>query len=308
MTKPDITQSQKRFSESLGALFLAEENSLTQEKLGLFLKSSSDEGVIRNGGRNGARFAPQSLLAYFKKLTQDDIKSHYRFREKEVSRPELERIDFALAQEEETRIILAELQKSPQATVCHLGGGHDHIYPLLKAYSVLSNDIHVINIDAHADTRSDETAHSGTPFRQFAQEYAGSFHLHQIGLQHFANSFSTLLPLEQGQTSILWREDLDSSSQLDLFFAEIEQKLSPKSLIIFSLDADALQGQEVPGVSAVNGYGISRSTLQSCWRNYRKISAYHAPILGLYELNPVFDTLSMLSMRTLGSFLFEVFE
>ena len=38
------------------------------------------------------------------------------------------------------------------------------------------------------------------------------------------------------------------------------------------------------------------------------LSSNHAPIVGIYELNPVYDTLSMISMRTLGTFLFECFR
>ncbi|MFP5387174.1 MAG: hypothetical protein ACLGHN_13935, partial [Bacteriovoracia bacterium] len=66
MTKPSNSQSLKRFQESLGHLFSSD----TGKKKCLILKSSSDIGVIRNGGRNGARFAPQSFLSTFKKFSQ----------------------------------------------------------------------------------------------------------------------------------------------------------------------------------------------------------------------------------------------
>ena len=55
--------------------------------------------------------------------------------------------------------------------IFHLGGGHDHIYPLLMSLEKTQNYKHlkVLNLDAHLDTRTDEFAHSGTPFRQFAE-------------------------------------------------------------------------------------------------------------------------------------------
>lgn len=302
MTKPAITQSQKRFQESLSSQFSAQEQSPTC----LFLKSSSDVGVIRNGGRNGARFAPQSFLATFKKFTQDKTTQGTFFKEFEVANINEEEGDFHLAQTQEALRIADLIKQYPQARVYHIGGGHDHIYPLLKAASADFKKVVVLNVDAHADTRTDDQHHSGTPFRQFAREFEGEFSLFQLGLNSFANSFSTLAPLEHGQMHILWQKDLNSNS-LDKFFIQMGNEIDEHTLLIFSLDADALCGFEVPGVSAVNATGIERSTLLDIWKRYSKLSSQR-PLVGIYELNPLYDTLSALSMRTIASFVFESFE
>lgn len=302
MTKPPSTQSQKRFQDSLASLFTAKPAS---GRPFVFLKSSSDIGVQRNGGRNGARFAPQSFLSYFKKLNITSAIEEYAFTEIEVASEQEEKADFNLAQQNEAQRIQKALGDFPSAFFCHLGGGHDHVYPLLKALGEKYKKIIVINIDAHADTRTDPEFHSGTPFRQFAAEYKGKFELFQLGLLPFANSTSTLGPLQSGPQQILWREELKDEKKRETFFQTVATKIGPDCAVIFSLDADALAGNEVPGVSAVNGHGISREELSQLWSEYRKLPLQHAPLVGIYELNPVYDTLSMLSMRTLGTFLFE---
>jgi formiminoglutamase len=299
MTKQPITQSQKRFQDSLASLFMPEDASPCDF---VFLKSSSDVGVQRNGGRNGARFAPQSFLSYFKKLTIRPELAKKTFQEIEVGSEIEEESDFHQAQKSEAKRIGQKIKTSGASFICHLGGGHDHIYPLLTALGQEYKKIIVVNIDAHADTRTDTDFHSGTPFRQFADEYAGEFHLYQVGLLEFANSASTLAPLKKGQCKILWRHELN---KLPDFFLELTKHIDKETAVVFSLDADALNGAEMPGVSAVNGNGLTRNELNHIWKLYRQLPFSHQPIVGFYELNPVYDTLSMLSMRTLGTFLYE---
>jgi formiminoglutamase len=296
MMKDINTQSQKRASEALGCLF-----GTKAKKKFVFLKSSSDEGVIRNGGRNGARFAPQSLLSTFKKLNRLDSHSDICFEELEVSDSDLEKKDFPSSQLAESQKIATHLSATHPSWLCHLGGGHDHIYPLLTALGKTHKKILVLNIDAHADTRTDDAASSGTPFRQFAEEFEGTFHLVQIGLHPFANSISTLSPLKKGEMKIIWKKDV---SELKKSLEALKLLVDKDTLVIFSLDADALKGEQVPGVSAVNGDGLSLDDLEKIWEFYRALVPHH-PIIGIYELNPVYDSLSSLSMRSLSGFLYK---
>lgn len=273
----------------------------------LILKSSSDMGVMRNGGRNGARFAPQSFLSSFKKLSQDAVIKNFSFSDLEVSDKLEEEKDFHSAQQSEAQRIKLALDQSNGQRLIHIGGGHDHIYPLLKAYSQKYQKISVINIDAHADTRTDENFHSGTPFRQFSEEYKGEFKLYQIGLHPFANSFSTLLPLSSGTSDVLWRNEF-TPERLEDFFQMIAATTDEDTLTIFSLDADAMDASIVPGVSAVNPRGFSFGELLLMWNQYVKLISHHQPVLGIYELNPLYDSLASLSMRTMAGFVFETFR
>jgi formiminoglutamase len=300
MTNPTISQSQKRIQESVGSRFSSQMGSMPF----LFLTSPSDIGVIRNGGRNGARFAPQSFLSTFKKFTLNAQASDYSFVIREVASSEEEQMDFNEAQKAESLRISEALKEFPEARICHLGGGHDHVYPLLLALGKRYDEIIVINIDAHADTRTDPTPHSGTPFRQSAEALGGRLRLFQIGLHPFSNSISTLSALPGAQTETIWRQEVTPEKIQNLF-----QKMNPliqkNTCVLFSLDADALSGPEVPGVSAVNPQGISSKDLRMIWQHYTELSLKHAPILGIYELNPLYDSISGLSMRTVGSFVFE---
>jgi formiminoglutamase len=303
MMKPTLTQLQKRYEESLASLF----NQGNKTKKLLFLKSSSDVGVMRNGGRNGSRYAPQSILANFKKFSSTKQASEIDFYEFEVASQSEESLDFPLAQFNQSEKIKSIFEKNPGASICHLGGGHDHIYPLLKAISPNFKRIVVLNIDAHADTRNDETPHSGTPFRQFADEYPGEFHLFELGLNPFANSFSTLAPLNHGASHFLWRGEVGDNSKLDVFFNQISSLMNKETFIIFSLDADALNGHEMPGVSAINPNGLSQEMLSQIWHRFSLLNLNHPSILGIYELNPVYDTLSMQSSKKMAAFIFEAF-
>jgi formiminoglutamase len=300
MTNPTITQSQKRFSESIGAQFHPQDGKLPF----LFLTSSTDTGVIRNGGRNGARFAPQSFLSTFKKFASTPRTSSFTFNVREVAHEMEERSDFDKAQRSESSRIGKALEEFPSAAFCHLGGGHDHIYPLLLALGKRFEEILVINIDAHADTRTDHEAHSGTPFRQFAGSFPGKFRLFQIGLHPFANSVSTLSEMSCAHSEILWRRELNQIRIKDLF-GKIASSMNPRTGVVFSLDADALSGHEVPGVSAVNPLGLNGEELRVLWEHYKALPLTHAPMMGIYELNPLYDTLASLSMRSLGSFVVE---
>lgn len=84
-------------------------------------------------GRNGARFAPQSFLSVFKKLSVTEGNRGYTFFEQEVALPLEECEDFPKAQNQQAQRILKVLKAHPHSRVCHLGGGHDHIYPLTMA-------------------------------------------------------------------------------------------------------------------------------------------------------------------------------
>lgn len=290
---------QARALESMKALFAKDKGQHL-----LLLTSSSDQGVIRNNGRNGARYAPQSFLFHFKKMTQDQEMKNWRFTQVEVASSAEEVKDFKQAQIIEAEKII-ESNPLDHDFICHLGGGHDHIYPLLhKLHPQFENTI-IINIDAHADTRTDAEFHSGTPFRQLDSEIK-HLQLFQIGLHPYSNSFSTLSPLKT-EMNILWKQDC-TPLLMGAFFEKMKAFIGPKTLVIFSLDADALCGYQVPGVSAVNADGLTLDTLKELMTHYLALPFNHAPVLGIYELNPVYDHLSGVSMNTLANFLFHTIK
>jgi formiminoglutamase len=295
-----ISQSQKRSLESLGSLFINGE-----KPSWIFLKSSTDRGVVRNGGRNGAKYAPQSFLATLKRYSTPQLTEQLYFQEIEVSDERKEIDDFAVAQIEETKKIENSLRKYPLSNIIHLGGGHDHIFPFLCAASSKYKKIIVINVDAHADTRTDAAPNSGTPFRDFSEFYEGEFILFQIGLLPFANSISTLSKLKSGNQDILWRQEATRENFIQLF-GKISSLITAETQVVLSIDSDAIAGHELPGVSAVNPHGLSLSDLEFIGELYIKLQKNHPQMIGIYELNPVYDTLASLSMRAMTRFCYQM--
>jgi formiminoglutamase len=301
MTNSNLTQLEKRKTESIAHQF----NSLEDSREIILIKSSSDIGVTRNFGRNGAKYAPKALINTLKKFSSHFPINEFKIIEFEVSSEDHEKLNFKEAQDIEARKIQEIVLEKNQSPIFHIGGGHDHIYPLLKAYSQLSpsSEIIVINVDAHADTRTDIESHSGNPFRQFSSTFSGKFTLYQIGLQYFANSNSTLNDLQKHEMHILWRDELEQSEKLNRFFSQIFPKND--AIIIFSLDADALSGFEMPSVSAVNPNGLNLQKLMEIYDLYLKLIKNQKPIMGIYELNPVYDTSSGIGIRTMSCFLYD---
>lgn len=288
-----------RVKESIKPLF-----ETPKELRGIFLKSSTDIGVIRNNGRNGAKYAPKAVMFNFKKMTQDHDLKEWQFIEAEVSCEQSELKDFAGAQKQETQKIQAALKENFEF-LCHIGGGHDHIYPLIKALAPQYEKVVIINIDAHADTRTDDEFHSGTPFRQLDQELK-DFRLFQIGLHPYSNSFSTLSPLKK-EMGVLWRKECQEAN-ICAFFEKIQNEVTTKTLVTLSVDADALCGHLVPAVSAVNADGLDLDTLKFIMNKYLSMNFTHAPVLGVYELNPIYDQLSGVSMNTICNFVFHTLK
>ncbi len=307
MMKDTNTQWQKRFEESLAAKEVIFSKLSTDYSSLLFITSSSDVGVMRNGGRNGARFAPKAIINSFKKWAITTRLANLQWGQVEVANQAHELQDFTAAQLNEVNQLSHVLNKGKQRVI-HLGGGHDHIYPLLQALAEDYSKIVVLNIDAHADTRVDKDPHSGTPFRQFADSYKGEFHLFQYGLHEFANTESTLSPLGRGTQHRLFYNQLNDQNLVDSFLENLSLEINESCAFVFSLDADALSSEFMEAVSAVNPNGISRQQYFSLWNFYNSIveTKKLRSFVGIYEVNPMYDSVSNKSIRALSSIIYEM--
>ncbi|MCT4641927.1 MAG: arginase family protein [Bacteriovoracaceae bacterium] len=275
-----------RKDDYISTLYTTKNN---QSKYSILL-SPSDIGVRLNQGRNGTRFAPEALLNTFGKLNKYDldiesIKVH------QVSNQQDERIDFEKSQIKET--LLIEKNLAEHKTI-HIGGGHDHVYPLIKAISrdKAVETIHIINIDAHLDTRVDTFRHSGTPFRDADQINTKKINLYQFGIHRYANSELT--------RTELCHINMQVCSDLS-FLKDI--KPGQKDVLIISLDADALDSSVMEAVSAVNHDGVSKSEISSIMNYCLNLNC--KKVFGIYEYNPVFDNLSQKGARYLASLIYK---
>ena len=261
----------------------------------LFLMSSSDLGVCRNEGRRGSRFAPQAISNVLKKMVITPTLPSLYFQE--VSSPSEEEEDFILAQKKNAHRINTVWKQFRGDKVFHIGGGHDHIFPLLMSLKD-QKAIHVINIDAHLDTRREPLFHSGTPFRQFADLHKGSFRLTQLGIHRFSNhpcSYENL----SAEMVVLSPDELSKKMEN----REKQISLRKEELTLLSLDCDALSAESMEAVSAVNPAGLTLSRVREIFDWYGKIDQKQK-IYGIYEYNPLFDNLSQKGAKALASLIY----
>lgn len=269
----------------------------------VILQSPFDFGVIRNGGRRGARHAPASLLNPFLKMAThqkislslkkpidsmgEDLENFDHFQEREVSQ-------------------FTTLLGQPYKRILHLGGGHDHVYPFVKAISenlpTKDQKVIIINIDAHLDTRADGINHSGTPFRQIFREIENKVEIYQIGIHPYANIPENYQ--DMGEMKFF------EVSELSIFLKLLNERTqNSKDLLLLSLDCDGLDASIMPAVSAPNHSGLNKVEFQSiltfCQDYWLRSQTPH--LYGVYEYNPLYDDLAGSSARLLASSFYQFF-
>lgn len=257
------------------------------------ITSSSDVGVMRNGGRQGAYLGPKVILNELGKF-QSSSHKHKSISIKNVTELTLEIENFEKSQINQSTKIQNCLNKNTLSTIVHLGGGHDHIFPLLMALenNYEKKEINILNIDAHLDTRIDKLPHSGTPFRQYDQHTSRKFQLNQLGIQQESNTVANFTDLKNGIMSISSIEELAFSPRSEM--KKLIERKMPKldnTLHVLSIDIDALDGSDFTSCSAVNPCGISFHQLCEIVEAYKE-NLTHPPIVGIYEYNPIYDDVS----------------
>jgi formiminoglutamase len=276
------------------------------------LYSPCDQGVIRNNGRNGSRFAPKAILNLLKKQN-----NHLGYIENEailtvnVFDDKKNGIDFNKLQDNSSRLIHNEINETPLEQIIHIGGGHDHIYPLLMAIDKTKRykNIFIINIDAHCDTRIDSEQHSGTPFRDFDSKGTKPYHLVQYGVHEHANSSSTLSSLNRGSEKKIFFRQLRqlTSNQTTVpkeLYKDCPFEIDKDTAIILSLDCDGIDGSQMQAVSCVNTLGVNLQHILDLISDVKKYSKNQL-VFGVYEFNPVFDNLSLYGCKSIVHLLYE---
>lgn len=278
----------KRKSQSI-AKHMTDENFDAAKSI---LLSENDLGVIRNGGRRGASLGARVILSQLKKFADhnglDDIGI--------IKVANQSQHDFNQMQKKSIETI----KKVSAQKVVHLGGGHDHVYPLAMGVE-LKNPL-IINIDAHLDTRSDDLSHSGTPFRQVAKEISGVKIL-QIGIHQYANVPQNYEGMKMDIIDTKTLKEKSQTFRSSDFMKSIYE--AHDGDILFSIDADAIAACDMQSVSAVNHDGIPFEFLRKLVDQYKEYTKDKKQILGIYEYNPLFDELSAKDARALASMIYD---
>lgn len=282
------------------------------------LKASADWGTVLNNGRRGSLFAPNVLENLLLKMAGHANKN-YSLEFFEVSNfKSEENSDLKVSQLNESQKIAQHLKNlSQKKYLLHIGGGHDHFYPLMHAYLSVpqtAKKILILNIDPHLDTRTDPWSNSGTPFRNLDQAMStANPHNHQmtlvqLGTHLFANGETNYSPLKTIKQDIYDMASIRTCGNLKNFIqAHLNAYLQSHDEIILSFDVDAIKASEMPAVSAPNHLGFSMEEMHEMIDYLKKSAQSKFKIAGFYEYNPMFDDLAGSSGRALTALIYQQF-
>jgi formiminoglutamase len=233
----------------------------------VILGCPQDEGVRRNWGRAGSRFAPNEIR-----------KALYRYPVSEAHQY-LKLIDVGNLRIgetlEETHEWLCEtlqgfLQDGKKVVV--LGGGNDISYPDCRALCATISVPLVFNIDRHLDVRADTLRNSGTPYRQLLEEGAiPPSMFHEVGINSYANSPTYLKYVQDLGAHIHYLGDLRDGGVGSAVRAIVSS--SP--------------AVEAPGVSAPGPMGLTAREV--CEIADVAASDPRTRIIEITEVNPEYD-------------------
>jgi formiminoglutamase len=250
-----------------------------------------DEGVRRNGGRIGAAEAPNEIRRWLYRLTPSDCQRNIHL----TDQPPLDLGNVRISGElEGTQGMLGEVVAavlSRGAIPIVLGGGHETAYGHFLGYAAEQRKVGIINIDAHLDLRPtvDGKGHSGSPFRQVLEHPTHPLrgeHYVCLGTQPHAVSRQHWLFARERGCTIRWCDEVRHSLQ-QTFLDEYNRLSSGGCQVYVTMDADAVQASEVPGVSAPNSMGLTSAGVAAC--AFLAGSLARISSLDLVEINPQID-------------------
>lgn len=276
-----------------------------------------DQGVRRNLGRVGAKFAPPAIRQTFAKLPitpilQDKFnKADYGLlladagdvicHDNDSLMPDVLEQTQALYSQQVSDII------QQGSLAIGIGGGHAIAYAsYMGLWQALNNDskldentpkasqsnapkIGIINFDAHLDIRNAPKGTSGTPFRQIAehnQAHDQPFHYCAIGISQFSNTAALFDRADELGVTIISDDNCardsweNSAKQLNEFIDQVD-------VLYITIDMDAFPASIVPGVSAPAAKGISLDFAERCLEVI--FASGKVKMADFAEINPTYD-------------------
>lgn len=259
-------------------------NGQRMEQSACLIRFPSDEGVKRNGGRPGASKAPDLILKRLLSLTpHPKYAQHHIKLLSSVTIPDPVRCSGSLEKDQEELGTLVQKTMKDNVIPVIIGGGHETSFGHYLGYSTSSTPVTILNIDAHTDVRplKNGLTHSGSPFRQALEHPSGCCQSYNVfGLNPSSVSEDHYKFVDQ-HGKALFAEDLNLQS-LKTFLDK-----SQGQNIMATMDMDAVQQADAPGVSAPNSSGISASLWLKCAYEIGKCSNVRS--FDLCEVNPDFD-------------------
>ena len=222
----------------------------------VILGCPQDEGVRRNGGREGSAGAPNAIRDQFYRLTTFNMRKRIFDLGDVIIGGDLETTHEAQAS-------IARKVLSDGKRLVVLGGGNDISYPDGVAMAeVFGADCWIaVNVDSHLDVRIAEQRNNGTQFRQLIEGgHLRPTYFYEVGFQtHFCSPlyYDYIRTLNVHRISL---ELLRSRAEADV---ELKDMIRDKFIghssslnTFFSFDMSGLRAADAPGTTAAPPLGL----------------------------------------------------
>lgn len=246
-----------------------------------------DEGVRRNGGREGAHLAPDLIRAEFYKLTNFGIAAKIF---------DLGNVDVSGSLEETHERLTAHVAQILRdgKKVIVLGGGNDISYADGRAVADVfgAENWIAVNVDAHFDVRADRPRNSGTPYRQLLEEkLLRPDYFYEVAFQPYFASPVYFRYLQNLGVNLISLDQLRSREtsaaalreQIRLKFIHHSKSLTA----FFGFDLDAVRASDAPGVSASSPVGLRAGEFLNLVSFAARL--VNTKVIEFSEVNPNFD-------------------
>ncbi|MEM8895659.1 MAG: formimidoylglutamase [Bacteroidota bacterium] len=248
-----------------------------------------DEGVRRNSGRVGAKKGPSAIRQALSNLA-------VHFENEELTLWDAGDVicqgqNMEAAQEMLGLKVCKLLEAGFRPIV--LGGGHEvafgHYLGIDQYAKAREEKVGIINIDAHFDLRRyDKQGSSGTPFLQISGLLNDREHFHYlpIGISELSNTKALFKTAEQLGVQYITDQRFNESS-FNKIIEEIDGFINQCDSVYLTIDMDAFNAGESPGVSAPSPNGIDKNkTIQllKCIITSGKVIS-----MDIAEVNPELD-------------------
>lgn len=222
-----------------------------------FTGFSSEEGIVRNHGRPGAKEGPAALRQALAKLPLPHQKHDYF----DIGDIVCTASDLETAQAELANLVKRTTENRNISII--FGGGHEiawgHFQGIQQAFP--NADIGIVNFDAHLDMRpvlEGNKGTSGTSFLQMAkacQEKNRSFNYLCLGLQETGNTQPLLDTARQYKVKTVMAEVFHSGNS-DLASECLNEIVQSVDHLYVTICLDVFAAPFAPGVSAPQPLGL----------------------------------------------------
>lgn len=239
-----ISRREGEFRIGQETLFRSDDPDSWKQRKYHILGIAEDVGPRANGGFGGADKAFESFISRFlaiqsnRYLSGNELVVHGVISE-QADRPALTLRDLVSELDQLVMNWAKEVSQNGGIPIV-IGGGHNNAFGLIKGVKLGRNQqLSVVNMDPHADTRELEGRHSGNPF-SYAWGEGYLRHYSVLGMHQSYNNEGVLKRLELMKSKMSFFEDWIDEPQR--FYNDIEEVAEQyeRELVGIELDMDSI--------------------------------------------------------------------